>query len=47
MGEFPALLPELSNSGCRPGKAGGSPPLTLDEFKADFETILKAREPHK
>ena len=28
-GEFPALLPELSNSGCRPGKAGGSPPFTL------------------
>ena len=27
--EFLIPLPELSNSGCRPGKAGGSPPLTL------------------
>ena len=33
--EFLIPLPELSNSGCRPGKAGGSPPLTLeiDEIK--------------
>ena len=29
-GEFLIPLPELSNSGGRPGKAGGSPPLTLD-----------------
>ena len=28
--ELPTPLPELSNSGCRPGKAGGSPPFTLD-----------------
>ena len=30
-GEFLIPLPELSNSGCHPGKAGGSPPLTLDD----------------
>ena len=31
--EFLIPLPELSNSGCRPGKAGGSPPLTLAVFE--------------
>ena len=30
-GEFLIPLPELSNSGCRPGTAGGSPPFTLGE----------------
>ena len=25
----PHAFPELSNSGCRPGRAGGAPPLTL------------------
>ena len=28
-GSFPIRIPELSNSGCRPGKAGGSPTFTL------------------
>ena len=28
-GSFPIRLPVLSNSGCRPGKAGGSPTTTL------------------
>ena len=28
-GSFPIRLPVLSNSGCRPGKAGGSPTITL------------------
>ena len=29
-GSFPIRFPVLSNSGCRPGKAGGSPTITLD-----------------
>ena len=28
-GSFPISRPELSNPGCRPGKAGGSPTFTL------------------
>ena len=36
-GGFPTPLPELSNSGCRPGKAGGSPPFTLENAGPDIE----------
>ena len=32
-GSFPISRPELSNPGCRPGKAGGSPTFTLDEIE--------------
>ena len=31
-GSFPIRIPELSNSGCRPGKARGSPTFTLAGF---------------
>ena len=38
--EFLIPLPELSNSGCRPGKAGGSPPLTLAFLGVDTTVSL-------
>ena len=32
-GSFPIRIPELSNSGCRPGKFGGSPTFTLADHR--------------
>jgi hypothetical protein len=40
-GSFPISLPELSNSGCRPGKARGSPPFTLGVFTISLATPTK------
>ena len=42
----PHPLPELSNSGCRPGKAGGSPPFTLEPGTAlgPYEVTAKIGE---